>query len=188
VLLEVTDTGIGMDSLTQAHIFEPFFTTKEFGQGTGLGLATVYGIVKQMEGLIQVQSAPARGTTFRLHFPETRVRETAVLAASVTSSPRGDETLLLVEDEPAVRSYLTQLLERYGYHVITAENQVTALAKAQAYSDAIHLILTDVVMPGGTGPEMVRALEDLRPRIRALHLGLRRRRAGSPGRCQGESR
>jgi len=130
----------------------------------------VYGIVKQMGGAVQVTSAPAQGTTFRLYFPETRAREAAPALPMAASAPRGNETLLLVEDEPAVRAYLTELLERNGYRVLAAENQSTAMASAEAYLDHIHLILTDVVMPGGTGPEMVRALRDLLPGVPALYI------------------
>jgi CheY-like chemotaxis protein len=169
-LLEVIDTGIGMDAATQARIFEPFFTTKEFGRGTGLGLATVYGIVKQMGGTVRVASAPQEGTTFRLYFPETRSRETAPPPASAPETPRGNETLLLVEDEATVRAFLSQVLERQGYRVLAAEHQAAALALSEAYIDPIHLVITDVVMPGGTGPELVRALSELRPGTPALYI------------------
>ena len=169
-LLEVSDTGVGMDMTTQARIFEPFFTTKEFGRGTGLGLATVYGIVKQMGGTVRVVSAPDQGTTFRLYFPETHGREAVPAHAAAAETPRGTETLLLVEDEDAVRSFLTQVLERQGYRVIAAEHQAAALALAQAYIAPIDLIITDVVMPGGTGPELVKALAEGRPGLPALFI------------------
>jgi PAS domain S-box-containing protein len=170
VLLEVADTGIGMDAATQARIFEPFFTTKEHGRGTGLGLATVYGIVKQMRGTIRVTSAPNQGTTFRLYFPETQVRPEAELGPVPADAARGCETLLLVEDDDSVRTYLTRLLESQGYCVLPAEHQVDALHVVQATTEPIHLVITDVLMPGGTGPELVRALDQIRPGMPALYI------------------
>jgi PAS domain S-box-containing protein len=170
-VLEVGDTGVGMDEATKARIFEPFFTTKEFGSGTGLGLATVYGIVKQMGGAVLVESGPGEGTTFRLFFPETRTRETAPhVPAAALDSPRGTETLLLVEDDGAVRAFLTQVLERQGYRVLAAEHPTAALALAKAHRAQIDLVITDVVLPGGTGPELVRALGQFRPGIPALFI------------------
>jgi signal transduction histidine kinase len=168
VRLEVADTGIGMDAATQARIFEPFFTTKEFGRGTGLGLATVYGIVKQMGGAVRVVSAPHEGTTFRLYFPETRTREPMAAAAVVGDPIRGTETLLLVEDEGAVLDFLRRLLERHGYRVLAAENQTAALACARDH--AVDLVITDIVLPGGSGPELVRALHELQPGVPALYI------------------
>jgi two-component system, cell cycle sensor histidine kinase and response regulator CckA len=170
VLLEVADTGIGMDAATQARIFEPFFTTKEQSRGTGLGLATVYGIVKQMRGTVQVISAPNQGTTFRLYFPETQLRPETELDPLRPDAARGCETLLLVEDDDSVRTYLTRLLESQGYCVIAAEHQADALNVVQATADPIHLVITDVLMPGGTGPELVRALDQIRPGVPALYI------------------
>jgi CheY-like chemotaxis protein len=170
VLLEVSDTGVGMDAETQARIFEPFFTTKEFGRGTGLGLSTVYGIVKQMNGLVRVASQPGQGSTFRVYLPAARVRETAAAAAVPVKPARGSETVLVVEDEGAVRSFLVEALQQHGYRVIAAENQASALALAQAHSGSIDLIIADVVMPGGTGPELVRALAVARPGVPALYI------------------
>jgi PAS domain S-box-containing protein len=170
VLLEVADTGIGMDAATQARIFEPFFTTKELGRGTGLGLATVYGIVKQMRGTVRVISAPNQGTTFRLYFPETQVRPETELEPLPPDAARGCETLLLVEDDESVRTYLTRLLESQGYCVIPAEHQGDALNVVQATAEPIHLVITDVLMPGGTGPELVRALDQIRPGMPALYI------------------
>ncbi len=169
VLLEVSDTGTGMDAATMQHIFEPFFTTKEVGRGTGLGLATVYGIVQQMAGAVRVQSAPGQGTTFRLYFPETRVAETAPSKPAPVEAGRGSETLLLVEDDESVRAFLSRTLERSGYRVIAAEHPTVALARAEA-ADVIDLVITDVVLPGGTGPELVKALERVRPGLRVLYI------------------
>jgi len=170
VVLEVTDTGIGMDAETQARIFEPFFTTKEFGRGTGLGLATVYGIVKQMGGSVRVVSAPRQGTTFRLYFPESRTRESLASGQPPGEPARGTETLLLVEDEESVRGFLARLLERQGYRVLAAEHQTAALDLARVHSEAIDLVISDVVMPGGSGPDLVRALHELRPGVPALYI------------------
>jgi CheY-like chemotaxis protein len=170
VMLEVVDTGIGMDPATQARIFEPFFTTKEHGRGTGLGLATVYGIVKQMGGAVNVTSAPNQGTTFRFYFPETQVRAETESGSLPTNAPRGCETLLLVEDDPSVRTYLTRLLESHGYHVLAAQHQAEALDTVRATTEPIHLVITDVLMPGGTGPELVRALDQIRPGIPTLYI------------------
>jgi len=164
------DTGIGMDPATKARIFEPFFTTKEFGRGTGLGLATVYGIVQQMGGLVRVASQTGSGSTFELLFPEAQAHETAVVKAPAAELPRGDQTLLLVEDESSVRTLLQDTLERHGYHVIAAEHQAAALALVMARVDPIDLVITDVVMPGGTGPELVRALETIMPGVPTLYI------------------
>jgi len=173
VELDVTDTGIGMDEATMARMFEPFFTTKDLGRGTGLGLATVYGIVQQMGGDIKVESELRHGTTFRLYFPEAPGAESAV-AAPTPSVPagrrRGRETLLLVEDDDAVRVFLAEVLERHGYEVLAAEHQSAALAMAEASTAPIHLVITDVVMPGGTGPELARALETVRPGVPVLYI------------------
>ena len=170
VRLEVVDTGIGMDPATKARIFEPFFTTKEFGRGTGLGLATVYGIVQQMGGLVRVASQAGSGSTFEFFFPEAQAHETAVIKAPVPDLPRGDQTLLLVEDESSVRTLLQDTLERHGYHVIAAEHQAAALALVRARVDPIDLVITDVVMPGGTGPELVQALEAIMPGVPTLYI------------------
>jgi PAS domain S-box-containing protein len=167
-VLDVADTGVGMDAATQEHIFEPFFTTKGYGQGTGLGLATVYGIVKQMGGLIRVSSEPGQGTTFRIYLPETRERAIVTAPAAVMAPPGGHETLLLVEDDTAVRNFLVRTLERHGYKVIPADHPTTALSIVEAGTDAIDLVITDVVLPGLVGPEFVRALAALRGDLPAL--------------------
>jgi PAS domain S-box-containing protein len=170
VVLEVSDTGIGMDTETQARIFEPFFTTKEFGRGTGLGLSTVYGIVKQMSGMLRVISQRGMGSTFRVFLPVARVREAASTSAVPAKPPRGSETVLVVEDEAAVRSFLVDALQQYGYRVLAAENKSSALAIVDAHTGSIDLVIADVVMPGGTGPELVRALAVIRPGIPALYI------------------
>ena len=170
VRLDVRDTGVGMDEATQQRVFEPFFTTKEFGRGTGLGLATVYGIVTQMGGVVRVESAPASGATFSIY-----LRPTSVLSAGTDDQPAADaaggaEMILLVEDESAVRSLLTQVLQRHGYNLIVAEHPEAALAMAAARTGRIDLIISDVVMPGGTGPELVETLRATQPRLRALFI------------------
>ena len=172
VMLAVSDTGTGMSEETQAHMFEPFFTTKEKGKGTGLGLATVYGIVKQSGGFIWVYSEVGHGTTFKLYLP--RVQELAERASQPAQTParaaRGTETVLVVEDEAPVRSVARQVLERHGYTVLEAPSAEAALDIATRYSGAIHLLLTDVVMPGLNGRELATRLADLRPDARVIFM------------------
>jgi PAS domain S-box-containing protein len=169
VMLEVSDNGAGMDAETKSRIFEPFFTTKEPGLGTGLGLATVYGIVRQMGGIIRVESEPGRGATFRLYFPETAER-----AEPVTLRPAeilsGHESILLVEDDESVRTFVRQVLKQHGYAVLEAHDLMSALATVHAHTGPIDLIVTDVLMPRGTGPELVRALAQVLPKIPALFI------------------
>ncbi|HET9370845.1 MAG TPA: ATP-binding protein, partial [Vicinamibacterales bacterium] len=160
VALTVADTGVGMDPRTQARIFEPFFTTKEIGHGTGLGLATVYGIVKQMGGLVRVTSRPAEGATFELFFPEASALEGVAPAESPREPLVGHETILLVEDDVAVRQFVMQVLERYGYQVLAAEHRAAAIALVGGHGGPIHLVITDVVMPGGSGTDLAKALAD----------------------------
>jgi two-component system cell cycle sensor histidine kinase/response regulator CckA len=148
VLLAVSDTGCGMDKATQARIFEPFFTTKEVGKGTGLGLATVYGIVKQSGGSIEVYSEVNKGTVFKIHLP----RITAVVAGTAPTAeplqtPGGAETILLVEDEEGVRELACLALQSAGYNVLTARDGVEALRLGEEHQGPIHLLVTDVVMP-----------------------------------------
>jgi PAS domain S-box-containing protein len=170
VRLDVRDTGIGMDEATKARIFEPFFTTKEFGRGTGLGLATVYGIIKQMDGVVRVDSAPGAGTTFSIYLRPTSVLSTDTEDQPAADVAGGSETILLVEDESAVRLLLTQVLQRHGYNLIVAEHPEAALATAATRTGRIDLVISDVVMPGGTGPELVETLRATRPRLRALFI------------------
>jgi two-component system, cell cycle sensor histidine kinase and response regulator CckA len=171
VLLEVIDTGTGMTTEVKAHLFEPFFTTKEVGKGTGLGLATVYGVVKQSGGYIWVESETDRGTTVRIGFPvvagAVQVRET--LPPRVEPAPAG-ETVLLVEDEEAVRRVAAKTLVASGYRVLSAKDGPEALAVAAREAGKIDLLLTDMVMPGMTGRELAEQLTAIRPATRVLYM------------------
>jgi two-component system cell cycle sensor histidine kinase/response regulator CckA len=171
VLLAVRDTGHGMDAETRAHLFEPFFTTKEKGKGTGLGLSTVYGIVKQSGGSIIVESAPDRGTTFRIYFPRVEQEISGAVASVEAIDPvRGRETILLVEDEPAVRGLVHETLRLHGYTVLEARHGIEALLASAKYVGPIHLLLTDVVMPQMSGPEVAEKLLTVRPGIKVLYM------------------
>jgi signal transduction histidine kinase len=172
VMLAVSDTGIGMSEETQAHMFEPFFTTKEKGKGTGLGLATVYGIIKQSGGFIWVYSEVGHGTTFKLYLPRVEeLAERAAAPAQARARPaRGTETILVVEDEAPVRNVARQVLERHGYTVLEAASAEAALDLATRYSGTIHLLLTDVVMPGLNGRELASRLADLRNDARVIFM------------------
>jgi two-component system cell cycle sensor histidine kinase/response regulator CckA len=169
VLLSVSDTGIGMSEKVKAHLFEPFFTTKQVGEGSGLGLSTVYGVVKQSQGAIQVDSEEGQGTSFKIYLPRTMERP--ISQARVAQSddlPRGTETVLLVEDESAVRELAAYVLRRQGYTVLEAANGEEALSLAQKHGTAIDLLLTDVVMPHMSGKELADQLEALYPNIHIL--------------------
>jgi signal transduction histidine kinase/ActR/RegA family two-component response regulator len=169
VVLSVSDTGHGMDAATQARIFEPFFTTKEKGHGTGLGLSTVYGIVKQSGGYVWLYSEVGRGTTFKIYLPRVEARTGARLAAPLAREVTGgDETVLLVEDEEAVRTIAQRILERHGYRVLAAANGADALRIEEEIAGAIDLVLTDLVMPKMGGQEMVKRLRSGRPAIKTL--------------------
>jgi len=170
VQLTVRDTGCGMDQEVRSHLFEPFFTNKEEGKGTGLGLATVYGIVKQSNGAIFVNSAPGEGATFDLYFPRFIEQDTAV-AASVSSQPmRGDEQVLLVEDQKSVRDLVCIALEGYGYQVVKAANGEEALRLAAAMPKPVNVLVTDVVMPRLTGPVVAERLRDRWPGLKVLFM------------------
>jgi CheY-like chemotaxis protein len=169
-VLTVADTGVGMSPAVLSKVFEPFFTTKEIGKGTGLGLATVYGIVKQSEGHIDVSSAPDEGSTFRVYLP--RVAEGTADAAEIKErfAARGSETVLLVEDERDVRTIGREILEERGYTVLEASDGAEAVRVADAYDATIDLVVTDVVMPGMSGPEVVDVLRRSRPRAKVLFI------------------
>jgi two-component system cell cycle sensor histidine kinase/response regulator CckA len=161
VLLAVSDSGIGMDAETQAHIFEPFFTTKEQGKGTGLGLSTVYGVVKQSGGFIWVYSELGKGTSFKIYLPRVdQPVEQGEAALPFVEAPRGTETVLLAEDEQDVRDVAREFLESAGYTVIQARDGEDALRVAARHSGQIKLLVTDMVMPGMTGPQLAARLRE----------------------------
>ncbi|HUI53748.1 MAG TPA: PAS domain S-box protein [Bryobacteraceae bacterium] len=171
VMVAVSDTGHGMDAETRRRIFEPFFTTKEKGKGTGLGLATVYGIVKQTGGDIWVYSEPGQGTTFKLYFP--RVAEQVTESSDGSGAPEkqsGGETILVVEDEKSVRDLTVRILRQLGYTILTAASGAEALEISQAHTGTIHLLLTDVVMPNMSGRQLADALTQNRPDTKVLFL------------------
>jgi len=168
-MLAVGDTGIGMDHDTQMRIFDPFFTTKELGKGTGLGLATVYGIVKQSGGYIWVYSEVAKGTVFKIYLP--RVDESVQTARQEEPEATdfgGSETILLAEDTASLREMAREYLESVGYTVLAASSGRKALQHAKDFPGPIHLLLADVVMPEMSGPDLARQLVSLRPRIRVI--------------------
>ena len=171
VRLAVSDTGIGMDAQTQARAFEPFFTTKERGKGTGLGLSTVYGIVKQSGGYIWAYSERHRGTTFKVYLPRVDAPADQLGRRDVTEGPlEGTETILLAEDDAMLRPLAKGLLERLGYTVLQAGDAREALSVAAAHEGEIHLLVSDVVMPGGSGRELADRLADVRPETRVLYV------------------
>jgi two-component system, cell cycle sensor histidine kinase and response regulator CckA len=171
VRLAVSDTGSGMNAETQAHIFEPFFTTKEPGKGTGLGLFTVYGIVSQNDGSMQVESASGIGTKFTVYLPRVNTPAAEVeVEASPQPSPHGGETILLVEDEAAVRELVRQVLQAMGYTVLEAANGEQALQLSRVHRGPIHLLLADVVLPGLSGPEVADQLTSTRPEIHVIYM------------------
>jgi CheY-like chemotaxis protein len=170
VLLEVTDTGVGMTQQVMQHIFEPFFTTKGAGVGTGLGLSTVYGIVTQAGGWIWVYSEPGRGSSFKVYLPAAGGTPQPLAApVSAAESRRGPETVLVVEDQPEVRKLTLAMLEGQGYRLLEAANGSEALSLCRRYPDPIHLLVADVVMPGMTGRELARLLVAIRPSLKTLY-------------------
>ncbi|HEX9021002.1 MAG TPA: ATP-binding protein, partial [Nitrospirota bacterium] len=174
-LISISDTGAGMDEKTKARIFEPFFTTKEVGKGTGLGLSTVYGIIRQHEGYINVYSETGKGTTFKIYLP---VIERALGTEEEKPSPardsapevRGSETVLLAEDDPALREYSKNVLEEHGYRVITADHGDDAVEKFRACPDRIDLLVLDVIMPRKNGKEVYDAIRNHKPDMKALFM------------------
>ncbi|HZC65199.1 MAG TPA: PAS domain S-box protein, partial [Candidatus Dormibacteraeota bacterium] len=171
VMLSVSDTGTGMDPKTLARIFEPFFTTKETGRGTGLGLAMVYGVVKQSGGSIWVYSEVGRGTTFKIYLPQARdISETPVTKKPQVALLHGSETLLLVEDDRGVRELVSSMLKAQGYTVLTAEHPREVEALCQKHSGNIHLLLTDMILPGASGREIAKRVGLLRPGVKVLYI------------------
>ena len=168
VMLAVTDTGTGMDQATQARIFEPFFTTKEKGKGTGIGLSTVFGIVQQSGGHVWVYSEPGRGTTFKIYLPRVDAAVEEVRAIEPPATLRGSETILLAEDDDQVRAVALGILRKRGYRVIEARNAGEALRQSEKHAGTIHLLLSDVVMPEMSGPELGRRLASARPDMKVL--------------------
>jgi CheY-like chemotaxis protein len=171
VLLAISDTGVGISKETQAHIFEPFFTTKEVGKGTGLGLATVFGIVKQSGGNIWVYSEEGQGSTFKIYLPRIK-KATPILSASPGEAhlPTGNETILLVEDDEDVRTLARQILQEQGYTLLEAENGEEALHLVAHHDGPIHLLLTDVVMPGMSGKVLAKQLIQTYPDLKTLFM------------------
>jgi len=172
VVLSVRDTGCGMDRKTLDRIFEPFFSTKEVGKGTGLGLATVYGIVKQHEGWIEVTSEVGLGTTFKIYFPVVQCPQSA--AADSPRAPEqvrgGRETILIVEDEPVLRELIREVLQEYDYHVIEAGSGVEALRVWDEFDGKVDLLLTDMVMPEGmNGRELAAQLKKRKPGLKVIY-------------------
>ncbi len=171
VLLAIRDTGQGMSEETQAHLFEPFFTTKEKGKGTGLGLSTVYGIVKQSGGMIGIDSKPGRGTVCKIFFPSvSETVQDAQAASGASPGAFGRETILVVEDDPAVRGLVHEALRLNGYEVLVARHGIEALLTGAKHMGQIHLLLTDVVMPQMSGPEIAEKLAGVRPEIKVLYM------------------
>ena len=171
VAITVRDTGVGMDETTRAHLFEPFYTTKDSGRGAGLGLATVYAIVKQSGGHIDVESEPPKGAVVTVYLP--RIMEAEDMPADPTTHTdplRGTETILLVEDEDAVRKLAGTILRGYGYHVIEADNGVEALRICRLHQEPIHLLLSDVVLPRVSGPSVAERMVDFKPDTRILFM------------------
>jgi CheY-like chemotaxis protein len=171
VMIAVSDTGVGIPAALRSRIFEPFFTTKPIGRGTGLGLATVHGIIKQSRGHITVYSEENFGTTFKVYLPVVHERLTPIMNAAVTDDlPSGNETVLLVEDDVSVREFAAHIMKMCGYRVLVASNGETALALCAAEPGDIHLVVSDVVMPKMSGRELAERLATTRPACRILFL------------------
>ena len=171
VMMAISDTGTGMDEETKSYIFDPFFTTKEKGRGTGLGLSTVYGIVKQSGGNIWVYSEPEKGTTFKIYLPRVeKVAETAEKVKATAESLTGSETIMVVEDDEMVRDMARSILQRYGYSILDAQDGEEAIRVSEQYEGPIHLMLTDVVMPGMSGRVLAEQLAVQRPKMKVLYM------------------
>jgi CheY-like chemotaxis protein len=170
-MLKVSDTGIGMDKETQSHIFEPFFTTKEKGKGTGLGLSTIYGIIKQCNGYILIDSAPGHGTTFQVIFPRTSEKVTRESIQQVAyDTLKGEENVIVIEDDDAVRELTESFLLHYGYKVLTASSGEEALNICQSFKNNIQLAVVDVVMPGISGKQLSDEILKIYPEIKILFI------------------
>jgi two-component system, cell cycle sensor histidine kinase and response regulator CckA len=169
-MLTVSDLGAGMDAETRGHLFEPFFTTKPMGDGAGLGLAAIHGIIRQSNGSIEVETAPGHGTTFRIYLPWLDSEAAAPPRPPVASGTGGRETILLVEDEPSLRELNTEVLGDMGYEVLTADSAARALEVAASREGKIDLLLTDVVMPGQSGTDLAQTLLAIRPATRILYM------------------
>jgi two-component system cell cycle sensor histidine kinase/response regulator CckA len=167
-MLAVSDTGCGMDKAILARVFEPFFTTKATGKGTGLGLSTVFGIVTHAHGNVWAYSEVGKGTTFKVYLPRAEGRGEAADAARASASLRGTETILLLEDEEQVRRVALAILRRHGYHVLEASNATEAFRICEAHPERIDLLLSDVVMPQMSGPEVARRIARARPETKIL--------------------
>ncbi|HVS74816.1 MAG TPA: ATP-binding protein, partial [Candidatus Acidoferrales bacterium] len=171
VMLAVSDTGHGMDAATKARIFEPFFTTKEPGKGTGLGLATVYGVVMQSDGFIWVDTAPGKGSRFEIYLPRVREQsDHSTLENATAGSARRSETVLIVEDEEEVRALASEFLRAAGYRVLAAQDGAEGLKIVERLGKTIHLLVTDVVMPKMSGPELVKRLRPLLPDLKIVYM------------------
>ncbi len=171
VMAAVSDNGCGMDEETLSHIFEPFFTTKKEEEGTGLGLATVHGIVKQSGGHVYAYSEPGKGTTIKVYIPTTdEVTESEKEEKEPAVSPKGTETILLAEDEELVRDFVKRVLENNGYRVLAATDGEDALRVLKGHQGTVQLLMTDVVMPKMSGPELAVHAEDMRPDIKVIYL------------------
>ncbi|MBI4484916.1 MAG: response regulator, partial [Acidobacteria bacterium] len=182
VRLRVADTGVGMDDEVRKHVFEPFFTTKPVGKGSGLGLSTVYGIVRQSGGFIHPASEMGKGATFDVFFPMTSGEATVASAARPAVAEGGTETILLVEDDRPIRELSRRVLEKRGYRVLAADGPPAALEAAARETGPIDLLVSDVMMPGGTGPQLYEQLVVERPGLRALFI------SGYPTELAAESR
>jgi CheY-like chemotaxis protein len=168
VTLEVSDTGGGMDAEVLAHAFEPFYTTKEMGRGTGLGLATCHGIVTQAGGRIEIISAIGVGTTVLVVLPRVELPAEPTAKSAATAFPRGDESILLVEDETGVRQVTARILRAQGYQVLEARDGADALRQLAVHRTPVDLLLTDIILPGMSGRELAERIHDTRPEIPTL--------------------